>query len=513
MALTLALRWYGSSGQPVVLDDVVSVNITKSDELRNSRMEVVLRNDQNLSRDYLSSGLLSFNTEQQIDFYVRYDNDGAGLENYSLNYLLFSGRVVEFDVEVEERRTILTLKCADSSYIALNRIWIGVENDTPPNLLVKIARFINQNIADPRKRIVAIQEKAVTNIAVDGVCTCTAHGINDGEPVVLYSSTTTPSADGRWLAGSVTANSFRLKDSITGAYASFSSSGTATLGGIQAVDSNGNPYTVVEISKVAKPAYEIYQELSQPGFTKEVSGIPNRFHVDKNNSLRWFYPEDTVKHVVFEGLTTPQTATYVHPVTGATETYADTRGHEVVKIKMTYAVYDVVNFIIYKAGQDLNNEQITFFAYQDGSGVPVSKDAFRSWEDIARELKDREAARGNITFNKNDEFTIAVSSGTTSWGVAYSSDNDYNDKFILECIRLATARAQAEFDLTGNPRWQGSIELRGEHSFDVNDTLVFTSTRNGIRNKFMRITSVKHNISNAGWFTTIDTKEEVPRTI
>jgi hypothetical protein len=513
MALTIALRWYDNLGISNVLSDVVSVNISKADELRNNSMEVVLRNDSNLTRPYVSGGVLSFNTEQQIDLFARYDDDGAGLDNYNIDYLLFSGRIVELKVDVEEKRTPLTLKCADSSYIALNRIWIGVENDTPPNLLVKIARFINQNIANPRKQIIAIQEKSVTSIATDGTCTATAHGLSEGSPLVLYDSTTTPSADDRWIAGAVTTNTFRLKDPINNTYTSFTGTGTATLGGIQAVDSTGAAYDSVEISKVAKPAYEIYQELSQPEFTGETSGVPNRFHVDKYNSLRWFYPDDTVRHVIVEGSTDAQSTSYVHPVTGAAQTYTDTRGHKVVKTNLTYAVYDVVNFIIYKAGQDLTNEQITFFAYQDGPGVPVNKDSFRSWEDISRELKRREAAIGNLTFDKNDEYTIADTSSTTSWGVAYVSADDYNDKFILEARRLATARAQAEFDKTGNPRWQGSVELKGEHSFDVNDTLTFTSARNGIQSVFMRVTGVKHNINNGGWFTTIEVKEEVPRTL
>ena len=474
-------------------------------------MEIVLRNDSNLTRSYVKSGSLSFNTEQPIDFFVRYDDDGSGLNNFNINYLLFSGRVVEFTVDTEERRTPLTLKCADSSYIALNRIWLGVESDTPPNLIIKIARFINQNISDPKKQIVAIQERAVTNISTAGVCTATAHGISEGFPVVLYSSNTTPTADNRWVAGSVTANSFRLKDQKTLAYTSFTSTGTATLGGVQALDSAGLAYASVEISKVAKPAYEIYQELSQPEFTGEDSGIPNRFHIDKNNSLRWFYPDDTVRHVLAEGTEVVQSATYVHPVLGTDQTFADTRIHKIVKTKMVYAVYDIVNFIIYKAGQDLLNQQITFFTYKDGSGTPVSKDSFRSWEDIARELKRRETARGNIAFSKNDEYTITLTSGTTSWGVAYSTSTDYNNKFILEARRLATGRSQDEFDKTGNPRWEGSIEIKGEHSFDVNDSMIFTSARNGIRNKFMRIIGVKHNVNSGGWFTTIEAKEEVPK--
>ena len=518
MALITAVRWTDTDGVTQTLSDFVSANVSKSDELRNNSMEIVLRNDSNLSRSYVKDGLIKFNTEQPIDLFVRYDNDGSGLNSFSTDYLLLSGRVVEFKASTEEKRTPLTLKCADSSYIALNRIWLGVENDTPPNLLVKIARFINQNIADPKKQIVAIAEKSVTGITTAGVCTATSHGISEGFPVVLYDSTTTPTANGRWIASSVTTNTFRLKDPKTLAYAVFTATGTATLGGIQTLDSTGAAYGSAEISKVAKPAYEIYQELSQAEYTGEASGVPNRFHVDKSNSLRWFYPDDTVRHVIVEGTETAQSATYFHPVLAASQSFSDSRIHKVVKSDMTYAVYDVVNFIIYKAGQDLVNEQVTFFAYQDGSGVPVSKDSFRSWEDISRELKRREAAypltgTKNLTFSKNDEYAVTNTSGTTSWGVAYITSTDYNNKFILEARRLATARAQAEFDKTGNPRWQGSIELKGEHSFDVNDTLVFTSARNGIRNIFMRVTGVKHNVNSGGWFTTIDVKEEVPRTL
>jgi hypothetical protein len=513
MVLKLEVRWTGDDGTQT-LTDVISVNIMKNDELRNNSMDIVLRNDSSSTRPYVVGGIIKFNTEQPIDLFIRYDNDGSGLDDYNTNYLIFSGRVVEFTCGTEEKQTNLTLKCADSSYIALNRIWIGVEADTPPNLIQKIIRFINQNIADPNKQIICITEKDVTAIATDGTVTSAAHGLNNDEPVVLYDTNSTPSADGRWIVSDTSANTFRLKDKASLSYPTFSVAGTAgTIGGVQSLDSDGSAYASVAISKVAKPAYEIIQELSQPEMTGEVDKVPNRFHVDKWNSIRWFYPDDTVRHVITEGITSAQSATYYHPVLKQTQSYTDTRGHEVVNVKMTFAVYDIVNFIIFKAGQNLEDEQITYFAYQDGSGSPVSKDSYRSWEDIARELKRREAAIGNLTFSKNDEYTIANSSGTTSWGVVYATDDEYNDAFILEARRLALARAQAEFDKTGNPRWQGDIELKGEHSFDVNDTLVFTSARHGIRNIFMRITSVKHNISKGGWFTTITVKEEVPKSL
>jgi hypothetical protein len=512
--LSLVVRWVDSSGSSYDLSDVVSVNISKGDGLENNSCAITLRNDYTQFRPYVSADGIIFKTEQQIDVFVRYDTDGEGISDYSFDYLVFSGRVVEFECETTETGSPIKVKCADSSYIALNRVWLGVEIGTPPQLIKGVVDFVNQNIFDPNKRIIAQIERGITAISSSGVVTSNGHGLNDGEPVVLYNTNSTPSADGRWVVSSSTTNTFRLKSRLTGSYPVFSVAGTTgTMGGIQALNSAGGAYSSSEISKTGKPAYEVIKQLSQETYTLEPSKVPNRFHVDKWNSLRWFYPDDTVRHVVVEGRTDVQSSSYFHPVLKITQTFTDTRPHKVTNVKLNYAVYDIVNFIIFKAGQDLDNVQIQYFAYQDGSGTPINKDAAESWEDIARELKRREADKGNLTFVEGDKYTIAASTGVTSWGESYSSSSDYKEKFILEARRIALAYAQEIFNKTGNPRWQGSIEVTGEHSFDVNDTLIFSSGRHGIRNVFMRVTSVKHNISRSGWFTTLDLKEEVPRSI
>jgi hypothetical protein len=512
MALSLAVRWTSDNGIPYDLPGVTSVDISKGEGLENNSCSINLRNDSTELRQYLENGGIVFRTNQSVDVFVRYDTDGEELDDYNFDYLVFSGRIVELDCDTTDKGSPLKLKCADSSYIALNRVWLGVESGTPPVLIKNIIGFVNQNMFDPNRTIVAQIEQSLTAISTAGVVTATAHSIGEGTAVVLYDTNSTPSADGRWIASGVTANTFQLKNRVTGAYPAFSVAGTSgTIGGIQALNSSGGAYTSGEISKTGAPAYEIIKQLSQPIFTGETSQVPNRFHVDKWNSIRWFYPDDTVGHVIREGATAAETASYFHPVNRTSYTVTDTRAHSVVSIKMTYAVYDIVNFIIYKAGQDLDNVQIQYFAYKDGTGTPENKDSLRNWEDIARELKRQEATIGNLTFSKNDEYTIAVTSGTTSWGESYSSSSDYKEKFIVRAQTIAQWKAQAIFDKTGNPRWTGSIELRGEHSFDVNDYIVFTSLRHGINNVFMRIKSVKHNISKTGWFTTIDVNEEVPR--
>ena len=444
MALKVQVNWTDGDGITQVLDDFTKITARKGADISHNTLDIGLKNPSGGSQTYISSDrIIQFNPEQQIDVYARFDNDGAGLVISNTN-LVFSGRVVEFKCKTEEATAPITLKCSDSTYIAMNKLWVGDESGTPPQLIEKIISFIN-------------------------------HGLPTAKKVTATLSATLPTPNGR----------------------------------IASVKNNASAFAQAKLAKVFKPAYEAINDLSQPSVTGEL--VPYRFHVNRNNEFTWFYPSDAAKHVLTEGVQIPQTKTYVHPITRSSTVVTDAVGHNIKSVDMTYAVYDVVNFIIYKAGSSLDNSQILDFSYDATSGAPTTKDSFRNWEDIARTIKLSEKNVGNLTHVKEDEYTVAVSSGTTSWGQAYSSAADYKTKFIAVCKLLASARAQAEFRKTGNPRWKGTIEVRGENSFDANDTCIFSSSRHGIQNVFMRITELQHSITKSGWFCTLTLDEETTR--
>ena len=439
--LQLVVRWTdGINGDTVTLVDVLSVDIKRGKEAKHNTADIILQNNIKDDPAYYQDGEIVFEAEDPIDIYVKYG--GTAIDTTSTDDLIFSGRVVEYKVDTSDSKTPLKLMLSDSSFVALNKLWVGQETDTPPNLIVnQLIPWVNDTIQDPRNHITA----------------------------------------------TFGASSVQNTPSVAGSY---------------------DDYTMTQ---VFKPVYEIISELSQPNNTGD-GDRAYKFHIDKNNVFRWFYPEDSAQHYIVEGsIAANGSVPYKQPVTNATETVNDTNPHRITSLKLKKAVYDTTNFIIYKAGEDLNNVQILDFAFDPTSGAPITKDSFRNWEDIARTLKKGEEAVGNITLDKSDEYTINNPTGTTYWGESYSGTSDYNEKFINYAKKLADGRCQAEFEKRGNPRFKGTIELKGENNFDVNEAFILQARSHGIQKGFFRINSVKHNIRKSGWFTTLDVEEEIQK--
>lgn len=439
--LIVRVDWENPQGDLVQLTDVQRVNIRKGSDIKHNTLDITLTNSPRKPRPYIGGSEVQFAPEQQINVYVKYDTDGSGID--TLNDLVFAGRVVEYEAILDADKSPLKLKCSDSSFIALNKLWVGDETDTPPSLIIDVIGFINDTITNEDNRISA-----------------------------------------------------RL----------------TTNGGSVAASKSTGAFSEVTLARTFKPAYEVIQELSQPDKTGD-GDVPYRFHVDKNNVFHWFRPDDTASHVLVAGQNTAQTSTYVHPVTNATETVTDSNNHDILNYKLKNAVYDITNFIIYKAGEDMDNVQILDFEYDATTGSPVLKDSFRSWEDIARAMKSADAAAGNITKIGGDDYNYPGSYPVTpAWDDqkrSVSSDSQYNDNFIEQAILNGDSRATSEFQYTGDPRYKGSIELKGSSLFDANDALVFSAPKHGIKNVFLRVKDVQHNIDKTGWFTTLQVEEEV----
>lgn len=444
--LRTAIKWVNPDGTTFVLDDYESINIRRSTDLEQNSCEITLKNEAEV-QPYVEGSQTVFSPDQSVDVFAVIDDDGGGLDTSDTSSdRIFNGRVSEVGHKEDDKSSKLTLDCADSSFVVLNKTWVGEESDTPPNLIKSIIGHVNNSV-----------------------------------------STT-------W-------------DKVS---ATLSSNG----GGIQDTDSAGNAFTSTKFSKVFKPAVECIQELSQPDYTGDT--VPYRFHVDSDNVFHWFHPDDSAAHVIHANQTSPQTVTYTHPVTGEDDIeVADSNTHHVLNYSLKESVYDVVNYIIFKAGEDMDGVQVANYAYNDGTGAPIVKDSVRNWEDIARDMKEEDRRAGNITKTYGDEYAYPTSYPMTpEWSYTNTSvanDSEYNTEFEKEAIRRARGRADLEFKFNGSPKLKGTIELRGKSVYEPNDAVWFRAPRTGISGAFLRTTDVQHNLSKNGWFTTLTVEEEIPQ--
>lgn len=99
---------------------------------------------------------------------------------------------------------------------------------------------------------------------------------------------------------------------------------------------------------------------------------------------------------------------------------------------------------------------------------------------------------------------------TTSYPDAASitSDSTYNSALREAATREGKVRARNILSKLANPRWQGTVEVRGSFNYGVGDLIEFTDTSIGIQNQKLRIMQTQHNVSRNGWFTTLTLEED-----
>ena len=72
---------------------------------------------------------------------------------------------------------------------------------------------------------------------------------------------------------------------------------------------------------------------------------------------------------------------------------------------------------------------------------------------------------------------------------------------------LGKNRARRLTQSKANPRWKGSITLRGE-KFSIGELIQFNSTDHGILDAKVRIKDIQHSIDKSGWTTILSVEED-----
>jgi len=367
----------------------------------------------------------------------------------------------EWTVKLEEKRNIIILKCVDKTFAILNQ-------------LVAQAIPLSEALASPD-----IIQRVIQTVSFDK----NGSG-NFGVDAQLQTESTysgqVNSASGKFI------QTRRINDSV---------------------------FPDSSISKVYKPAYEWIDDLSSLDFTNNFDGrdvsLPTdseenptqnrkmRYFLDKDNKFHWFYPNDTVDFSLSTGTQTTDGTIYA--------------------VNLTKSTFDVVNMVIYNGGLDWIGAGTLNYYFDESTTAKSLLMKYKAYTDIAVSLKQDELNAGNIVEDtagtlvyQEKQYNRASGSFTPTWGGSVVTDDDeYNDSFRAEVDRRARNRARALTQRRGNPRWKGTLDLKGQN-YQAGELISFTSFQNGINQQRLRIIDLTHQITPRSWSTSMSLEEDDP---
>lgn len=310
--------------------------------------------------------------------------------------------------------------------------------------------------------------------------------------------------------------------------------------------------TNISISKIWKPGYEWLNELSGTEYTGDDRVYV--YYVDANNDLHWQYPEQkpvtTLTSNVLIGDTTMNvTSTTGYPSVGSiliddeiitytgktsntftgctrgtnyTSASAHTSGTRVSGLYLEAGKGGVLalnipttedstyNFIIYKGGMTPAGYDYLDYTLDINEIGNKFRMKFFDWTNVGNDMTSREKARLEWGVDKSSSYPqpggnpLSVGNTYTPlWtATAVTTDEEYQDSFVLEVIRRCETKAQSYF-ITGKQKYTGAAQLIGTLKYEVNDLVNCVSPKFGI-NMLLRVKSIKHQINENGWITDIE---------
>lgn len=527
-------------------DYLISVSCRKSKGGKSNTLDVTLNNpiiaffaDGTPRRKFVdSSGSITFkaakkasgyyNFEERLEIYAAHTSDTANTITSDSN-LLFAGQILSVKVFHSNTECKIVLTCSDRTFNILNRIYSkSFQSVTAPYVIQQVVRRVTQNTDSTivKFNTAGVQGQGPGYLyAVDA--RLFSEGLKGGTDAVAASSTKTIVAvtatfvtDGVEVGDMVrntTSNQVALvtdvisETSIAISKAIFTSAASIQVsdGFIQDFrpDATGSAFPNISFGLARKPAYEWIEKLCETEYTNTASELtsdvrvpkPLEFYLDGQNRLHVFYPDSTESSNIV--------------VSQSTAIAPDTILHKVYSHDLELSLFDIVNFIMFKCGQDMNNQQIVWYAQDPTSGGPIVKDSYRPFLHIARQMK----VEDNLVNSGNDEYAYPSSysgSYVPRWdrlGRVVTSDAEYNANFKEEARLRGEAAAFQIINKTANPRWKGSLNIRGENQ-RVSNLINFTDREVGITQALLRTTDLVHTINKGGWFTRLEVKEDVPET-
>lgn len=556
-ALQVSLKYRRPGLEDTELNDFTKLTVDKGESIKNNKLNITLKND---PVDVLSDGTIRHKyvdnnldnvfsvirtdkgqtiTEEYIDLYAVYDETSLTSDIEIPENFLFGGIINSCKLDAKNNSHSIELKCADRNNVLMNRTAIpsAISIDDAENAPTQI----KTQVRNAASGIPFTAEGFDTNgnLATGNPFYVDARLFSEG---ILSSGTTTTGSTGRTLKDSLATfqtdgvargDMVKNEDNYKVAFVVEVVSQTELIISKPIMDNDsgdgykvsdaliqdwrpdGTSFPSIAYSQNNKPVPDVIGELSEIDslntFAEQSSaGLvvkqPARWYVNSDRRVVWFIIDDVASLVMKVGVKTLLTG--------------DLTGHIIYNHSLENNQEGNTNFIVYKAGEDMNGKMIRGFKRSPYSGSVEKKDAQRHWLQIAQDMKIQDARAGNITFVEGTDFNYSSTYNPMDGGDTYPawdevrdsiplSDSDYNDLFKRQAKLNADRLSNKIFAKQALPLWKGPIQIRGENR-EVGELLDFTDTRFGIVNKKLRNKQVTHTIQKSGWTTSLRTEQDEP---
>lgn len=473
--------WYRVSNLDtgIVLDDCLDYSGGRGLDIKNNVLTINLKNSASsllstgsIQYKYMSEGgQILFEEKDIIKVYMTHTDDASVVEDtdWSANnnttpddsYLLGTYYVIEHHERHNKDGATIELRCADKTYILFNRLLAKafIESDglTAPEIIQKVVRFSSQN---PQGQYLGTGGDAGARYDIDA----------------------------------------KLEDSESG-YIQEARKATTENGNVNA----DTTFPTVVMGKIWKPVYEWISELSQienlntadelasTGGKELVYGRPFLYYVDEDNIFHWFETEDTVE-------------------TENEIDIQDTSG--IYDYDVTKAVWETINFIIWRGGEDLYDNGTLGYYYESNTDIKGLKMRVIAMTDVAKTLIEKEITNGNLVANTSGSFTFGGTkynrNGTVTphWSSSsVSTDDDYNDSLEAEIKRVCNLRARNLVQKLAHARYKGRMSLKGA-KITPGTLYKITNKRTGQVKELIRAVQIRHIVNTTGWETFLELEQD-----
>jgi len=533
------------------LDDSMGFSITLGSEIKNNTAKIKLKNDlvslfpdktdkyrwvKNVSESKFS--IINAKSdeaipEEPIDIYAIYSDDNSVEERNAAENLLFSSIITKANIKYSETESSIELSCKDRSQVILDRLtskgnFKKADSWTAPLVVQNLIRSGTDGGSSKPGFDADGNRVSYSKFLVDArtfsegvVDSGTATSTSTNRLIETGQNFLTTVSVGDWVRNVDTHQyayvlevidneNIRLTKNIITSGNDYEISN----GFIQDTRPDATDFPNISFSQIKKPIADSISKVSQVEYTNTEPELSSgsvvkrtmRYFIDRDNRFHWYLPDDTPEHIMKVGVTDA-----ISP---------DEKGYVIQNIDLTNSVDDTINFIKYKCGEDMENEQITGFSYASFSGSPERKDSLRVWEDIAVGMKQSEAIEGNIVLQTGVIYAYPTTYDPLPNGEDYpsfdstqdtvpTSDSEYNTIFKREAKIKANSRSGDIFRKAANPKWKGTIQVRG-YRFTVGDLIQLTSQPHGIKDIKVRINTIAHQFVAGGWTTQLTVEEDEP---
>ena len=354
-----------------------------------------------------------FNFEERIEIFAKFVTDPQEDVTDESN-LLFSGQILSVKTKHTSTLNSITLDCSDRTFNLLNRLTSAKFLNTGAMRSYDIIQGVVRTVTEANGNLPEYyDENGNRGSGIAYKYAIDARTFTQGRKVlnasVSSSASKTITASGATFitngvqAGDMIRNNSNYtvaivtqvisETSLKISKAIFLSAATCDVSNGFIVDfrPDGTAVSPIVFSLANKPTYEWVETLCQADYwansANETIARPLEFYVDGRNRLHVFHPDNNASHEVDTNFPGQQVG-------------YDTNAHICYETSFEKNVYDTINFIIFKAGEDMESNQISWYAQDTSAGTPIVKDSYRPFIKISELMKIEDALTSSTITGK-----------------------------------------------------------------------------------------------------------------